>query len=100
MTTELTIVTNENLTENNLLSLILTNDIEGLKRFVESIDNVCCANCEIQEKNIRTMSALKAAGFEESESYKQLAAANKDIIGTNYSYNELRRRAYAALDEF
>lgn len=99
MTTELTIVTNENFTENNLLSLILTNDVEGLKKLIEDIDNTCCSNYELQESNTRTMNALKSAGFGESESYKQLAAANKDIIGTNYSYSEIRRRAYAALDE-
>lgn len=99
MNTSITIVTNETINDTTLLNLIVANDTEGIKNLIQDIDTAVNANWEISEKNSRTMNALKVAGFEESEQYKQLSAANKDIVGTNYRYNEIRRKAYNALDE-
>lgn len=94
-----TIVTNESFNETNLLSLIIENNIEGLKSLMVEIATAVNANWDIQDKNFKIMKALKVAGFGETDQYKKLHAVNQDIKGTNTAYNELIRKASCALDE-
>lgn len=94
-----TIVTNELFSENNLLSLIIESNIEGLKSFISEIDTAINANWDIQDKNLKIMKALKVAGFGETDQYKKLYAVNQDIAEVNTTYSELRRKASCALDE-
>lgn len=94
-----TIVTNESFNKANLLSLIIENNIEGLKSLMVEIDTAVNANWDIHDKNLKIMKALKVAGFGETDQYKKLYAVNQDIAGTNTTYNELRRKASCALDE-
>ena len=94
-----TIVTNKLFNETNLLSLIVENNIEGLKSLMVEIAAAVNTNWDIQNKNFKTMKALKVAGFGETAQYKKLHAVNQDIKGTNTAYNELLRKASCALDE-
>lgn len=97
---ETTIVTNEAISETNLLNLIVDGNVEGIKALIKDINTAINANWEISTKNSRILGVLKAAGFEETNQYKQISSVNKDIAGTNANYDTIRLRAYNALDEF
>lgn len=94
-----TIVTNESFNETNLLSLIIENNIEGLKSFIAEVDTAVNANWDIQNGNLKTMKALRAAGFGESDQYKKLYTTNQNITEINTAYIEFKRKASCALDE-